>query len=291
MRSLLWAILTITFYLGILIQQSKACFSNNKGDGSISPIILLANDDPRTLSSPGYPISYRPGTQCMWELQAVKLYARVKVTVLSMDLLTTVPTMCLHNVSLYEGYHGGVSQMSPAVILCNKDTTEFLSKGPDVTVVFKTNKLGSGKGFLLEYSQDNTLQEKSDPVPIFVGVLGFLGVIIFLVVCYALKKRQANQMAQRVPQHQFPRPPPRDLARPFLPNNDVTHTDNTSSNTRNTNNSRARNNNLPPTYQEVYIRPSTGTDLEPSAPPMPLPPSYEDAVSKGMILGDRETRL
>ncbi|XP_046547627.1 uncharacterized protein LOC124257573 isoform X2 [Haliotis rubra] len=238
MRSLLWAILTITFYLGILIQQSKACFSNNKGDGSISPIILLANDDPRTLSSPGYPISYRPGTQCMWELQAVKLYARVKVTVLSMDLLTTVPTMCLHNVSLYEGYH-----------------------------------------------------EKSDPVPIFVGVLGFLGVIIFLVVCYALKKRQANQMAQRVPQHQFPRPPPRDLARPFLPNNDVTHTDNTSSNTRNTNNSRARNNNLPPTYQEVYIRPSTGTDLEPSAPPMPLPPSYEDAVSKGMILGDRETRL
>ncbi|XP_067683938.1 uncharacterized protein [Haliotis asinina] len=286
MRSLLWAILTITFYLGNLLHTSKACFTND--DGSLSPIILIANDDPRTLYSPGFPTSYRPGVQCMWELQAINIHARVKVTVLSMDLLTTVPTMCLHNLSLYEGNHGAVSRMSPDVVLCSQETTVFISKGPDVTVVFKTNQLGSGKGFHLEYCQDTTPQEKSDPAPIFVGVLGFFGVITFLVVCYVLKKRRANQMSQQVPQHQLPRPLPRDLARPFLPNNSVTHTDTTTSNARSTNNSR---NNLPPTYQEVYTRPLTGTLQEPSPPPMPLPPSYEDAVSKGMILGNRETQI
>ncbi|XP_046357269.2 uncharacterized protein LOC124135765 isoform X1 [Haliotis rufescens] len=295
MRLLLWAISIITFHLGTLILPTGACFSRNYGDEAHEPVVLMANDEPQTLTSPGYPNSYPPGMKCMWEVQALHFSAKIRITVLNMDLLRTVPRTCLHNVSLFDGSYRAVSRKSPDVFLCAQDKTVFFSNGREATIVFVTNELGSGRGFLLEYNQIATLEEKSDPVPIFVGVFGFLAVIMFVVCCYVFDRRRADRRSQRMPQPRalrshYPRPPTRDLASPFLRNNSTTETNDTSGNARSTSNSR-NTNNLPPTYQEVYVGPSPDTDRRSSAPPMALPPSYEDAVSKGMILGDRETTL
>ncbi|XP_046547625.1 tolloid-like protein 1 [Haliotis rubra] len=248
---------------------------------------LVAYSYEQILLSPGYPDLYPDRIQCMWQVKTGLLVDIVMIDVVRLNLHSQ--PACDDSISLY---HGPISDISktPAMVLCGTTTDVFYSTGRYATIVFSTNDVGVGSGFTISYksvpkkSADTgtaaSVSSSASTIVIVCCVIFIIITIVVIVTCFVWRKRRSDRNRQPPIVQTSPDPNPQTSgqATPFLPPN-TTGTTNPTNTPATTNTSAS-----PPEYQDVNFLPVT----EPSAPEMP-PPSYEDAVSKGMI--DTETRF
>ncbi|XP_071083318.1 scavenger receptor cysteine-rich domain-containing protein DMBT1-like [Haliotis cracherodii] len=248
---------------------------------------LLTYSYEQILLSPGYPDLYPDRIRCVWQLKSDHYLDIVMINVETLNLYSQ--PVCGDSVRIY---HGAVSDLTktPDMVLCHTESNVFYSDGRYATIDFITDDFGIGKGFRIVYKSTPKKNVRSEgtgvshtvssSTPMIAAVCSVIGVIIFIVIvvtcCFVMRKRRSDRMPQPPVVQTTLHPPPqtREQATPFLQTTTTT--------TDNTTNTSAP----PPSYQDLNYLPVT----EPSAPPM-LPPSYEDAVTKGMIEKDSETRF
>ncbi|XP_046357235.2 cubilin-like isoform X1 [Haliotis rufescens] len=230
------------------------------------------------LMSPGYPEMYPDRIQCVWKVRADDDMDVIMVKVVELNLHPK-PT-CSDSVRLYNGYLSDLNK-KPDMILCDTEKKVFYSESPSMTIVFSTNEVGIGTGFKIEY-QSTVKPELERTASVYIRATiiattcGITAVIFIIIVVIIWIKRRSDRTPQtpvvQTTCHPHPPPQTRDQATPFLPTNTPGNTVDPTA--------------PPPSYQDVNYLPVT----DPSTPPM-LPPSYEDAVTKGMIEKDTETRF
>ncbi|XP_067684928.1 cubilin-like [Haliotis asinina] len=263
----------VSFKIKYRGSRVKGCRLKGK-DGDKAYLVAYSYE--QMLMSPGYPDLYPDRIHCMWQVKSDHYVDIVRISVERMNLHTQ--PVCDDNLSLY---HGPVSDISktPAMVLCGTTTNVFYSAGRYATIVFSTNDVGIGNGFMISYksvpkksTETGTaalVSSSASTIVIVCCVIFIIIAIVVMITCFVWRKRRNRQplVTQTSPD---PNPQASCQATPFLPPN-TTNATNTTSDTTNTS-------APPPEYQDVNFLPVT----EPSAPEMP-PPSYEDAVSKGMI--------
>ncbi|XP_046561040.1 CUB and zona pellucida-like domain-containing protein 1 [Haliotis rubra] len=250
---------------------------------------LVADSFEGEIISPGYPYLYPDRTQCVWQVMANQSSDLVMINIQELDLHSK--PACGDSVAIYDGPASDFIK-TPDMLLCDNMTDVFNSTGRYATIKFSTNDGGIGKGFKIRYK---SVPKKGTGDTVLWSVSSLAGVIIIIVILVTrvVLKRRRSDRTNQTPSTETsddPHPHTSDQAAPFSPS-DTTNTTNTSSSINTTNSSTSTNNTNsttgtytnepPPAYEDVYNLPVT----DPKAPSM-LPPSYKDAVSRGMILNN-----
>ncbi|XP_067667456.1 cubilin-like [Haliotis asinina] len=106
---------------------------------------MKAGDVPRYILSPGYPNDYLSNLNCVWVLTATSKH------VIALDIMYNVfdqSTDCVNDfVQVYDTNNAN----EPLGPLCGVHNRTLITRGNLMTVIFKTNGVGSGFGFRLKY--------------------------------------------------------------------------------------------------------------------------------------------